>query len=76
MFILSKFAHSFWHLSHLFLVIQFLIDLTPLKAMNNLIITLTILSSLIGLFISVQTLITTRKKYYKDYLKRKRNGKN
>ena len=40
--------------------------------MNNLIIILTVISSLIGLFISIQTIINTRNKYYKDYVKRKR----
>ena len=44
--------------------------------MNNLIIILTIIGTVIGLFISIQTLINTRKKNYKDYIKRKRHGKN
>ncbi len=44
--------------------------------MNNLIIILTVLSSLIGLFIAIQTLVGTRKKYYNDYIKSKRHGKN
>ncbi len=44
--------------------------------MNNLIIIITIFGVVIGLFLSIQTLINTRKKYYQDYLKRKRNEKN
>lgn len=43
--------------------------------MNTIILILTILVSLIGLFISIQTISETRKKYYNDYLKRKRNEK-
>lgn len=44
--------------------------------MNNLIIILTSISSFLGLFITIQTLIDTRKKYYQDYIKKKRHGKN
>jgi uncharacterized membrane protein YqgA involved in biofilm formation len=44
--------------------------------MNNLIIIITVIGVVIGLFLSIQTLINTRKKYYQDYLKRKRNEKN
>ena len=44
--------------------------------MNSLIIIITIISAVIGLFLSIQTLVNTRRKYYNDYLKRKRNGKN
>lgn len=43
--------------------------------MNLLILSITIIVSIVGLFISIQTIIETRKKYYKDYLKRKRNEK-
>lgn len=44
--------------------------------MNNLIIILTVIGAVIGLFISFQTIINTRKKYYNDYIKRKRNAEN
>ncbi|WBX78368.1 hypothetical protein PG911_08920 [Tenacibaculum ovolyticum] len=43
--------------------------------MNTLIIVLTAFVSVIGIVISIKTIIETRKKYYKDYLKRKRNEK-
>ena len=43
--------------------------------MNALILSLTILVSIIGLYVSINTIIETRKKYYNDYLKRKRNEK-
>lgn len=41
--------------------------------MNTLILILTILISFVGVFVSLQTIIETRNKYYKDYLNRKRN---
>lgn len=44
--------------------------------MNSLIVIITIISAVVGLFLSIQTLINTRKKYYNDYIKRKRNGEN
>jgi uncharacterized membrane protein len=41
--------------------------------MNTIILILTILATIIGLYISIKTFIETRKKYYNDFLKRKRN---
>lgn len=43
--------------------------------MNTAISIISIIASLAGLFVAVQTIIETRKKYYNDYLKRKRNEK-
>lgn len=43
--------------------------------MNTLIIVLTVSVSVVGIGISFKTIIDTRKIYYKDYLKRKRNEK-
>ncbi len=40
--------------------------------MINMIIISTIILSVIGLFISIQTIIETRRKYYHDYIVRKR----
>lgn len=41
--------------------------------MNTAITIISVLVSLVGLIVSLQTIIETRKKYYNDYLKRKRN---
>jgi archaellum component FlaF (FlaF/FlaG flagellin family) len=41
--------------------------------MNIIIILITVLVSFGGLYISINTIIETRKKYYTDYLKRKKN---
>lgn len=43
--------------------------------MNALILILSIIASAIGLFVAIQTISETREKYYKDYLKRKKNEK-
>jgi len=43
--------------------------------LNTIIISFSILFSLIVALFSIKTLIDTRKKYYSDYIKRKRNGK-
>lgn len=43
--------------------------------MNTIILSLTILVSLGGLYLSISTIIETRKKYYNEYLNRKRNEK-
>jgi len=43
--------------------------------MNTIILSLTILVSIAGLYVSINTIIETRKKYYNDYLKRKKNEK-
>jgi hypothetical protein len=37
------------------------------------IIIITIIISILGLFLSIQTIVETRKKYYKEYLERKKN---
>jgi len=44
--------------------------------MNNLIVILTIICSVVGLILSIQTLVNTRKKYYNEYINKKRHGKN
>lgn len=41
--------------------------------MTTIIIVATIILALIGIFIAVWSIITTRKKYYDEYIKRKRN---
>lgn len=41
--------------------------------MNTIILSITLIVALGGLFVAIQTIIETRKKYYNDYLKRKRN---
>jgi len=43
--------------------------------MNTIILSLTILASCIGLYLSIQTIKETRKKYYNEYLQRKKNEK-
>lgn len=43
--------------------------------MTNIILILTIIISAIGLFLSIQTIVNTRKKYYTEYLERKRKNK-
>jgi len=43
--------------------------------MNIIIIIATIVVGFIGLYLSINTIIETRNKYYKDYLNRKRNEK-
>lgn len=43
--------------------------------MNALIIILTVIVSILGIIISIHTIIDTRRKYYNDYKKRKRNEK-
>jgi hypothetical protein len=43
--------------------------------MNTIILSLTIIVSLAGLYVSLNTIIETKIKYYNDYLKRKRNEK-
>lgn len=44
--------------------------------MNEIIIIITAVGVIIGFFIAIQTLINTRKMFYKEYIKRKRDGKN
>lgn len=39
--------------------------------MNNLIIILTVIVSIVGLYIAITTIVDTRRKHYDDYLKRK-----
>jgi hypothetical protein len=41
---------------------------------SNIILIISIISSIIGILAGVKNLIETRKKYYHAYLKRKRNG--
>lgn len=41
--------------------------------MGGTIITITIILAILGVAASVWSIVSTRKKYYKDYLKRKRN---
>lgn len=43
--------------------------------LDSLLITISIIFSIVVLAFSLKTLFDTRKKYYKDYLRRKRNGK-
>lgn len=43
--------------------------------MNTIIIILTSTVSIIGIVISLKTIIDTRKKYFKDYVQRKREEK-
>ena len=43
--------------------------------MINLIIISTIILSILGLFLSIQTIIETRKKYYEEYIERKKKLK-
>jgi hypothetical protein len=43
--------------------------------MNTFIIIATTIVGIIGLYLSINTIIETRNKYYKDYLNRKRNEK-
>jgi len=43
--------------------------------MNTLIIALTTLVSIIGIIISLKTIIDTRKKYYQNYVQRKKDKK-
>lgn len=40
--------------------------------MINIILIITIIISIIGLILSIQTIVETRKIYYKEYLERKR----
>jgi len=44
--------------------------------MNTLIIIITAIVSILGSALAINTIINTRKKYYKDYLNRKKNEKN
>jgi hypothetical protein len=41
--------------------------------MTTIIITLTVILALAGIAVSMWSLITTRNKYFKEYMKRKRN---
>lgn len=41
--------------------------------MTNIIIISTIILFISGLIITIWSIVTTRKKYYDDYIKRKRN---
>lgn len=43
--------------------------------MNTVIIIISIVASVIGLVVSIRTMFETRRKYYNEYLKRKRNEK-
>lgn len=43
--------------------------------MNTIIIIITSLVVIVGIYLSINTIIDTRKKYYNDYIKRKRNEK-
>lgn len=43
--------------------------------MNTIIIIVTSLVVVVGIYLSINTIVETRKKYYKDYIKRKRNEK-
>ncbi|GAB3722132.1 hypothetical protein GCM10028861_22800 [Flavobacterium koreense] len=40
--------------------------------MINIILILTTIISIVGLFLSIQTIVETRNKYYNEYLERKR----
>jgi hypothetical protein len=42
--------------------------------MNLIIIILTLIGVILGIYLSIHNLIETRKKYYTEYLKRKKNG--
>lgn len=44
--------------------------------MNSIIIILTAIGVVLGLFLSIHTIINTRKQYYNEYIKRKRNEEN
>ena len=44
--------------------------------MNSVIIILTLIEVVGGLLLSIQTIINTRKQYYNEYIKRKRNEEN
>lgn len=44
--------------------------------MNSIIIILTLIGVIGGLLLSIQTIINTRKQYYNEYIKRKRNEEN
>ena len=41
--------------------------------MNSILLAVTILLALITLYVAIRTIIETRRRYYNDYLKRKRN---
>lgn len=42
---------------------------------TEIIIVLTLFGVVIGLIVSIKTILETRKKYYNEYIKRKRNEK-
>lgn len=44
--------------------------------MTTIILLLTIIISIVGLFLATQTIVETRKKYFNEYLERKRKRKN
>jgi hypothetical protein len=44
--------------------------------MNTILIIVTSIVSILGLTLSIKTIIDTRKKYYQEYLERKKNEKN
>ncbi len=41
--------------------------------MNDLLLATAILLALVTLYVAIRTIIGTRRRYYNDYLKRKRN---
>ena len=41
--------------------------------MNGLLLAATILLALITLYVAIRTIIETRRRYYNEYIKRKRN---
>jgi len=43
--------------------------------MTTIIIILTVFGAIIGIIVSIKTIIDTRNKYYQDYIKRKQNEK-